>query len=599
MPKISKEDLTRYFTSGGNMYPLYTDTVEKYLELKVHAEGIFPEKLLAKRRPSESLEIMQYRRDTYQPVTKLPVSKVISSFGKIRRSADWAIAYPEKLPAQVTQEESLAVYCSNNMPGFGNLENWTFSILLKQNLIDSNALIAVIPISVVKDNEYAKPVPLLFNSDHVIAFDEQNQYAVLKSRKKVNYLDINNNNTMGDRFYYIDDKEVIIFDQGPGGYVEIFRQVNTMGKMPVWKVRGDLLHQYDNMVLNQSRLHAMVPFLNKAAAGDSDLDGSKIQHLYPLFWYIQSEECTSCKGAGTIPAKTSGEKATKCDECKGKGKLVFTPFSHLAVSSADIGKQQMPVPPAGFVERDTKILELQEGIVEKNNLKALSAVNMQFLDQTPLSISGDAKQVDREELNNTVYTVAEDIVYSVEKVVYFINEWRYSFIVPNETARKEMLPNIATPENFDLLPEDYLVKEITDAKGGNINPLIIAQLQQQLAQKKFYNNPKLIENLSLYFDLDPLAGMSSDDKLTALTNEGITKQDYVISNYMPQFIRRALIDNKDFVAKSYDDKMVILAKYADEKITSIDKSAKLIQDRKQKVMNELKAQQSVAPAAAA
>jgi hypothetical protein len=586
MPKISNEKLQMYFTSSGNYYPLYVDSVKLYNDLKVHADGSFPGHLIEKQRPSESEEILVYRKDIYEAVTKLPLSKVINCYSKIRRSPDWMIKFPtDKVSAKIAEDETLEEYCSEQLPGFTSITNWAFDILLPQNLIDANAVIAVIPIKEITATEYAMPTPILFNSDQVMFYSEKDKYCILESKIIVNYQDANNHFQSGKRFYYIDDNEIAIYEQSKDGYVPVFFQVNTIKQFPVFKVKSESYRQYENMNLNRSRLHAMVPFLNKAATGDSDLDGSKIQHLYPLFWYYQNKSCNSCNGIGKV-ATENGH--TDCKSCAGSGKVKFSPFAHIQVDPATLGTQANPIPPAGYIQRDIAILELQEKCVEKNNYKALSAMNMQFLDQTPLSISGDAKQVDREELNNTVYNTAEDLVYTVEKVIYFINEWRYIYIVADKNKREEMLPEIPVPQNFDLLPEDYLMKEVTDARTAKVNPLLIATLEQQLAAKKFYNQPDLACNIKLYFDLDPLPGLSVDEKMSLISNQAITKEDFVISSYMASFIKRALRENADFDKMDYQPQMDVLIKYAQEKIKANDAASQMIDAQKQAVLAEMK-----------
>jgi len=585
MPKISQEKLLTLFTSGGASYPIYGEAKKMYDELRIHANGEFPDQLLSKQRPSEADEILMYRKDNYQPVTKLPISKVISSFGKIRRSQDWSIEFPkDTVPARIIEQESLEKYCTEKLPGFGSIENWSFGVLLRNNLIDANAVVAVIPIENIQENKYSLPVPIVFNSDHVLYFDD-NDYAVLKSKRKVNYIGPDGVTIQGDRFFYLDEKEVLIYEQDAKGYSLVFQQANLTGKMPAWKLRGELLHQYDRMPINQSRLHAMVPFLNKAAAGDSDLDGSKVQHLYPLFWYFQNKSCGKCNGHKSIP----GEKGpVECSSCGGTGKIKFSPFAHIQVDAAELGQQSNPVPPAGYIQRDTEILKLQAEFVNKNIYAALSAVNMQFLDQTPLSISGDAKNVDREELNNTVYNVAEDIIYSIEKVIYFINEWRYIGFVPNDSERMAMLPKIAVPQNFDLLPEDYLMKEVSDARTAKINPMLVATLEQQLAAKKFYNQPELANNIKLYFELDPLPGYSVDDKMSLLSNNGITEEDYIISSYMAEFIKRAINEIKGFVSMPYAKQKEIIKGFAAEKMMATDAERQVKDAQKKAVLDEMK-----------
>jgi len=586
MPKITDEELKNYFVGAIN-YPIYLETNREYKKLQVHADGLFPKDLIEKRRPSESDEIVDYRKDNYEPITKLPVSKAINSLGKIRRSEDWNICFPkDTISSKIPEDETLEEYCTENLPGFTSIEDWAFGVLLKQNIVDANAVIAVVPIENIVNTKFALPTPILFNSDQVLYYSEAKKYCILKSKRKVNYLNSENQYVQGDRFYYIDDEEVAIWEQNAGGYAKIFEQKNIIGQMPTWKVKGELYQQYEDMPINRSRFHAMVPFLNKAAAGDSDLEGSKIQHLYPLFWYYQNKECSACNGSGKLAPAEGGEQTT-CSSCGGGGKVKFSPFAHIEVAPTELGKTSPPfTQPAGYIQRDTEILKLQESTVEKNILNALSAINMQFLDQTPLSISGDAKQVDREELNNTVYNIAEDLVYSITKVIYFINEWRYSYLVPDKKERQAMLPEIAVPQNFDLLPEDYLMKEVTDARNGKVNALLIATLEQQLAAKKFYNHPELASNIKLYFDLDPLPGISVDEKMTLISNKAITQEDFVISSYMPAFIKRALREDPEFDKKDYQKQFEVLQGYAKEKIDANDAAAQMIDAAKQAIIKE-------------
>lgn len=590
MPKITPERLSFIFTSGGAAYPLYKESVDEFDKLRIHADGVFPESMLAKRRPSETDEILKYRKEVYKPITQHPLSKVLTSLGKIRRSEDWTINFPsEKRTSRIPEEESIEMYCKEKIPGVKSIESWAFGVLLRQMLIDPNAVVTVIPVKAITTDEFALPVPLLFNSDQVMHFDEIEKYAVFKSKRKLNYLDNLGQIQAGDIFYYVDDREIIIYEFKNGQYEVTFEAVNTTGQFPAFKVSAESFKQFDNMTLNRSRLHAMIPFLDEAVAEYSDLKGSKIQHLYPLFWYFETNECKPCNGLGRVTDEKT-HKSEKCTECGGRGKVQFSPFAHMVVEPAGLGEQAIPNPPAGYITRDTAILELQEKSVEKHLLRALSAVNMQFLDQTPLSISGDAKQVDREELNNFVYNIAEDLIEGIDKAIYLINEWRYGFLIPDPKARKEMLPTIAVPQQYDLLPENYLMKEVADARTAKISPLLIGTLEQQYAAKKFYNVPQLSEQVKLWFDLDPLPGMSIDEKMTLLSNKGCTHADYVLSSYLPAFIKRAVRENRGFEALEYTKQMEILMGYVDEKMTELDESSKMIESERERVLREMQNQ---------
>lgn len=135
------------------------------------------------------------------------------------------------------------------------------------------------------------------------------------------------------------------------------------------------------------------------------------------------------------------------------------------------------------------------------------------------------------------------------------------------------------------------MKEVTDARTAKVNPLLIATLEQQLAAKKFYNQPNLAENIQLYFDLDPLPGISVDEKMSLISNNAITKTDFIISSYMASFIKRAMREDADFGKKEYDQQMKVLEGYAKEKEKANDAAAEMIDAEKQRVLEEMKQQQ--------
>jgi hypothetical protein len=188
---------------------------------------------------------------------------------------------------------------------------------------------------------------------------------------------------------------------------------------------------------------------------------------------------------------------------------------------------------------------------------------MQFLAKIPMNESGIAKEVDRDELNNTVYNIAEDLVQILDNLHKLCVEYRYKVVVPNNMERMDLVPFVSVPEKYDLLSSNYLIDEITKARSGKISPLIIAALEADFATKKFYSNPELQKELELVMTLDPLIGLSEDEKMTRLANKGITYIDYIISSNIVKFIRRALLDDS-YIDLGKDAQYQILIGYAEE-----------------------------------
>lgn len=583
MPVQLTPDQLRMFFIGQSRHRAYKDTVDLMNQIKTHADGIVPIKLINERRPSESETTLAYRKQIYVPKTKNPIGKVLSSLTKIRRSPDWSISYDAKaIPSSIVKEETLEAYCEENYPANASLTNWVFSVLLKNQCVDANSVVAVFPLNweAAKTNEYFKPLAMVFNSDQVFYYEEGAEYAILKSheRSSLTPYQVDKQLVPGWVYYVITTTEFFKYEQTEtGGFQSTIAVKHNKGELPVFKVRAQFLTQKENTIIQESRISGMVPSLDEAAREYSDLQASIVQHMHPLFWYYQSKACQSCNGTGKVITGTPGTAST-CNVCTGSGKIKFSPYAHLEVDAPKIGEQATPAPPAGYIGRDVEIMKLQDERVKGHLFDALASINMQFLDQTPLNISGDAKNVDREELNNFVYSIAEDLVATMDKIYYWINEWRYSVVVPDRNKRLLMLPKVIVPQNFDLLPSDYLIDEITKGKNAKANPFIVTTLEREYAVKKFYNNPELAQYINLYYELDPLQGLEVADKESLLMNKVVTQEDLVISSYLAHFIKRALIEDDAFVQKSFEDKMKLMAKYAGEKIDVNDEAAKMKQD---------------------
>ncbi|MEX6689217.1 hypothetical protein QTN47_17035 [Danxiaibacter flavus] len=573
---FTKDELSLYFT-GGKKHSAYLETVKQYEKINCHANGLVPGDLIKKRRPRESEEILKYRTDIYIPKTKHPIYKVINSLSKIRRSPDWSINYDKvESPARIIPEESLQTYCEEEYPGFTSVTNWMFSVALKNICIDANAVIAVFPVDPnIASNQFYKPMAMLFNSPEVIYFEETANYAVLKSKEKNKIVLDSGKFEDGDVYYIITDQEFFRYEKQMSGEFLQTQYINhKLGRLPVFKVPSVFLTQKDNVVIQESRIAPMIPHLDEAAREYSDLQASKVQHMFPLFWYIDTKKCDSCQGTGKEVDQSDPNKVLKkCSKCNGSGKAVFSPYVNMAVKPPEITEgvsANLPFPPAGYIAKDVEILKLQEESVDKNLFGALSSINMQFLDQTPLNISGEAKNVDREELNNFVYSVAEDIVACMDKIYDLICLWRYSYIAPNKADRKKMLPQIAVPEQFDLLPASYLMDEISKATSSKgVSPIIIMGLQKEYAVKKFYNNPGIGDLLATVCELDPLPGLTDDEKMIRLSNHGISMEDYVISSNLLSFVKMAVFEDKNFMGLDYSKQIDKMKEYAKVKMKDI------------------------------
>src|SRR5688500_12015140 len=90
----SYDMLKPYFVDKKTHY-YYEKAEKKCSAFEPHADGCYPTELIECRRPNEPLEVQEYRKKIWVPKTLPSFQRILSSLGKIRRSPDWSIKYPE------------------------------------------------------------------------------------------------------------------------------------------------------------------------------------------------------------------------------------------------------------------------------------------------------------------------------------------------------------------------------------------------------------------------------------------------------------------------------------------------------------------------
>jgi hypothetical protein len=318
----------------------------------------------------------------------------------------------------------------------------------------------------------------------------------------------------------------------------------------------------------------MIPSLNEAVREYSDLQAEIVQHIYSEKYIFTNTECPECRG--------NPKKGTICKTCGGNGFINSkSPYGIYLVSPPKPG-ETVPTPPIDYVKKQTDIATLQDTRVKNHLIDALSSVNMEFLAETPLNQSGTAKEVDRDELNVFVSAIAEDIVAIMDNSYYFINEYRYSGVVPDAETRRDMLPAIQVPEKYNIMSESMIIAEITAARSASVNAEIIRALEVDYAKKKFFTNPEKSYMLDAIYKLDPLPGISEDEKMTRLSNGGITEIAYIISCNIVSFVQQAVFEDAEFYRRSFDSqkaKMIEFAKKVQEENSAANAARVLSEER--------------------
>lgn len=571
--KFIYTELTPYFKDGQRHF-YHKRCCEKADDFAPHADGVYPQELIECRRPNEPEEVKEYRCKIWKAKTKPSFSKILNSLSKIRRSSDWSIKFPpaEDFPL-IAQGESLEDYTEKSFPYFTSLTNWIFSVLLKKYLTDPNGVVLVHPLESADQLTYVRPYPEVFAAWQVIEYIE-GESAILEIAEGCMYVVGRSRKMEKGRSYYVVNKLVVErWDQinTKEEFEIVSSYVHNLNMLPAFKIGGVVCEANAHSFLYESRISGVLPDFDEALREYSDLQAAKVLHIFPERWEFTQNECTDCKGTGRRTNPT-GDDIINCTTCKGRGFVAAGPYSKMLIrpGNAMEGGAAIPNPPAGYVEKDVEIVKVMELSVKQHIYDGLAAINFQFLEQVPLSQSGTAKEVDKEELNNTVHAIAEDLVAIMDKIYRLTAWYRYGTLYPSPEVLDTMVPSVAVPEHYDLLSSTFMQTEVDTAKKANLNPVITSAMEVEYAGKRFVNEPEVRDRLSLVLQLDPLPNVSEDSKMSMLSNRGITQDTYIITSNIQSFVQRAIDEDPDFSERPLKEQKAKMQAYAQEQIAAAD-----------------------------
>ena len=583
----SYDKLKPYFVDKQTHY--YYDKADKKCKaFEPHSEGCYPTELIECRRPNEPLEVQKYRKEIWVPKTKPTFGRVLASLGKIRRSADWSIKYPE-LGAftKIREGESLEDYCEKDFPYFESVTNWIFSVALKKYLTDSNGVVLIMPLTTdVPETDFVKPYPILFDCCDVVMFNH-GENALLNNPLGCMYVTKKGAMEKGKSFYYVDTFAITTYNQvdAKGTMMPSDPYIHGLGIIPCFKLGGIVCETEGHNFLYESRIAGILPELDEALREYSDLQAAKVLHVYPERWEFTQQECSTCKGSGMRrnPLWTEGcglPVQLPCDNsgCHN-GYIASGPYSKLLIRpmSTIEGSGQIPNPPAGYVEKDVEIVKLMDSSVRQHIYDGLAAINFQELAEVPMEQSGVAKQVDRDEQNNTIHAIAEDLVKIMDSTYKITAYYRYKNLYPVDEIDK-MLPQIPVPERYDLFSITNMQTELNTAKTGKTNPVIVNAMEIDYASKRFNTDESVRDLVSLTLKLDPLPNISEDEKMARLSNKGILQETYIVSSNINEFVQRAIDEDPKFAGLPLKDQKAKLLSYAKEITAALDSAKAIIAD---------------------
>ncbi len=540
----------------------YAGNVEQATEMGVHLKGDKPIDLLTTYRPNEPEEIRNYRLEIFEPITEGEGKRIVNVLSKIQQSSNFSIKFPEQ--TNVPEDETLEAYTTENYPHFGSLTDWAFNVALKQDLIDANSLVVVMPLVIPEDNvSFLKPFTFIYRSDQVLDYG-LNYYTILLDEKNVV------DDVALNVWLIVTDTQILKLKQlSPTDLgkveVEILFQFD-FGEAPAFFMKGDYRAETIPFAYN-SFVSGILPFWNKAIRMDSDLDAQYVQHLYTERVEMEVGCDAGCHRDAdegihmTVRLVNGEERKSVCNKCGGNGwsngrsPYGVTSVRKDALEGVDSGGE---FPGVTYIDKPTDIVDLTQNKIDKLISQGFQSISMDIIDKVGDNQSGIAKTIDRSELNSFFNKVSDNLFDNILFNSYkFISLWRFSVV------GDPVMPTINKPTVFDTANIPMLVNEIEQLSKAGVDT---TQLELDLIDKKFPNDTDKQKFNKNIINLDPLSGKTEDDKTDIKLNGGVTQEQYILSSNIRGFILDAVNKDIDFLDKPRDVKQAALLELARRQI---------------------------------
>jgi len=558
---------------------------EKAELLSPHFENDYPGFLLNVVHPGEQIQMKNHRKLNWESPTIAATGRIQTSCQKIQQADDFRIIWNESdLETGIPSSNSLEKYCKETLPKFKNLEDWAFSVYLRSLLEDANSVYLILPdLSAFIDNQltidWTLPFPQYYGSEDII-HHKDNELIV-----KLN--DLEKDGEKFNRFLAISMEGIVLAVQfrpyNPNENAFNFYPVEyPFIDFPVVIAGQKIYELEDNAIIYDSFLAPCVPSWNSALRRADDLEVNWALHANPQYWRIRNSECKTCKGVGRVLVKTSNE-LRECSSCAGTGTgSEGSPFNQIEIT---LPKSTItnPTPPsfpysspAGYIKRDDDAIKNLKVEVSDKIFEGFQAIGLELLSIVPAPQSGIAKQYDRKEINTFFYQIAIMIQYGYSHSAKLIYNLRYAGIADaaglDYEKRLASLPRITIPSDFDILTMDMLAVNLSKAKEGQYNPVIIAGMERDYVEKLYGEDSDELKLINIISRLDPLPNKTVDEKVIIKDSFGCSEVDFVLSCYINSFINQLVENDEYWLDKKLPEQRKNLLQLATEKQAEIKRS---------------------------
>lgn len=541
--------------AGGVLHGLYIPSTDAARAIAVHFEqGTSPERLIESTRPHEDSRTQEYRLEIHEHVTQSYAQKIVNLQRANLFNPDQFRIDPPSQSDPINDDDGIYEYLTTSVPGIGDIRDYASQSLLIQAQRDVNAWVVIMPETPYSERpendqiSFANPYPAFVPSSHVMDYGKN--YLLAKSdnvtlieRTEYNdFLFFTDQWTILLQAKLVEKKKVTyeasVFDQHDRFFEEIARQV---GGILASKETSVLTGRSDRLYV--SPLQPTIPFFNTALQELSDLRSAIITHLHPQR-YEAPVTCPTCHDKE--PARST------CTTCDGRG--IVRGGSALTAYTVEPNDDGQVLPPAGYIEMPTEIIDKAFEWYRYNIEEGFRAVNMEMLfDKKGNSAeTARAKEIDREQLHNHFREVSQIVFPLLQWICDGINKVRYGLQLEEDVDANSVV--VVAPRTFDTTMPNESIERLKMARDAGSHEGFIVELMRDVVRKTMGSDTDQGKKALLAIDLDPIPSYGYDEILGwQAMNAGYSDRDIQYKTRLTMMIDEATREDDQFLAKSFED----------------------------------------------
>lgn len=504
-----------------------------YNEMNVHLNGAKPYNLIGTRRPKEDNEILQYRINNFEPITKGILRQAMDSLYRIFNDKNYELRLSPLLDRFIN-----GAYFN----GF-NFMGWVQSILVYEMILDPNGVVVVLPTGngLYDPTELAIPSLSVINSYRIIEANEDFLIFVDLPANVDNINDYYEKYRHHNASYWILDRQNIytyqpIEEKGDTSYILQIYYTHNIGEVPYTVLGGE----WDsNLQCYSSFFNSFIPFANEAIRQYSDWQGAMVTSAYPIRVYRQIN-CmdANCRNGyydfdPITGAQLDYHNRVRCKTCGGTGKVpASSPYGVLIKPENNALNQSDNYDNSPLLEYITPPVDILAFAKEAwESMLDRAAQSLHITEEKTRAETGLAKKTEREREYALLLKISNNIYDNVIRTTLRYCERYLNVINPTE-------PQVIKPTTFDLRTEDDLIRDLKELEQANAPHTIIKEISKELLKRRYAGDlPTYYKQLFL-MDYVPCLFDSASVQISLYQIGVYTKEDLIKAKIAVSFVDR-------------------------------------------------------------